>query len=350
PVAQPFFRPNGEVDINTSSAIRYSVFGATMLTGSELSKAAIELATDVPNPWLAVPSNLDPRIAPLALETIGKAITPFAKADALRNFLVKNFSYTIDQPNGGASDPLSAFLFVDRRGHCEYFAAAFAAMLRTAHVPARVVGGFEGGAWDDEAKLAIFTTEHAHAWVEWYDEGVGWVLDDATPPGDSSGRTLHGYAAFIERVRRSWDDYVVDYGLAEQFQIFAQVTQGARKLPFRMPQVSLKNILLAAGAFGLVAMIVHAFRKRSATTRRREHPLTRSLLRALEAALGEPLRQTQTLREGVDEVHRKLGPAHELTQALEVALKAYERLRFGLRANTDTSRVLRRLDTARRHF
>lgn len=348
PIAQAYFRPNGEVDATFTGAIRYNVFGATMLSGLEVPETRIPAARDEANPWLTVPGDLDARIAPLAAQTIGDAATPSAKADALRSFLVRNFRYTLEQPNGSTSDPLSAFLFSDRRGHCEYFAAALAAMLRTVDVPARVVGGFQGGFWDDNAQLVVFTTEHAHAWVEWYDDDLGWVLDDATPPSDRAGGRLNGFAAIVERMRRTWDDYVVDYGIAEQFQMFAQVSQSVRRLPVQMPHVSLKNTLIAVGAAAALAFVVRTFRKRGFGGRRREAPLARGLLDALQIALERPLPQTDTMREGVRAAGQKLGAEHQLVRALEHALRIYERQRFGMMPDADATRALKRLTAARR--
>ncbi len=42
----------------------------------------------------------------------------------------------------------------------------------------------------------------------------------------------------LERMRRTWDDYVLDYGLTQQFQIFAQVSQGARHLSVEAPELA----------------------------------------------------------------------------------------------------------------
>ncbi len=120
------------------------------------------------DPWLHLPADLSPRIAELAQQITANAKTPLARASSLRRMFASQFSYTLDLPNGRRGDPLVSFLFDDRRGHCEYFATAYAAMLRTVGIPARVVGGYAGGSWDPESDLVIFTNEDAHAWVEWY--------------------------------------------------------------------------------------------------------------------------------------------------------------------------------------
>jgi hypothetical protein len=346
-------RPNGEVLALTNSAVRYSVAGSTMLQAFELDPSATADIGDELKPWLRIPDDLNPRIAQLAADTIGAAKTSYAKASALRRMFATQFSYTLDLPNGRRSDPLSSFLFEDRRGHCEYFATAYAAMLRTIGIPARVVGGYAGGTWDPESELVIFTDQDAHAWVEWYAPGAGWVTDDATPASDRGNHTLSGIAAVIERMRRTWDDYVLDYGLSQQFQIFAQVSQGARHLSLEGPEVADRRTLAIIAAI-CVSIVggVWFWRRRHPRERKKLHPLARALQQTLTLVLGAPVNTTATLRESVSDATRKLGSRHELANALAMALAVYERQRFGLMrgAGDDAPRALRALKTATRHY
>ncbi len=344
-------RPNGEVDAITSGPIRYAVAGSTNLSALDAGELAEQpLDTQALSAWLALPDDLDPRVQELARATTRGTASSSAKASALRR-LLRSFTYTLELPNGRADDPLTAFLFEDRRGHCEYFATAFAALLRASGVPARVVGGFQGGVWDAEAQVAVFTADNAHAWVEWYAEGVGWILDDATPPGDRGSAQLSGIGAMLEKLRRNWDDYVLDYGLSQQFQIFSQVTQGVRSLPLELPRLADKKTL--AGIFACCVAVVTAawlWRRRGRVHRRRVHPLAVALQRTLTQVLGEPLAATRTLRDGVTQATRQLGDGHELAHALVMALAVYERQRFGLVRGglDDTPRAIRALRSARR--
>ena len=55
------------------------------------------------------------------------------------------FGYTLELLGMLANDPIAEFLFVRKKGHCEYFASAMAVMLRGLGIPSRMVTGFHGG-------------------------------------------------------------------------------------------------------------------------------------------------------------------------------------------------------------
>src|SRR5690606_15309264 len=117
--------------------------------------------------------------------------------------------------------PLASFLLEDRRGHCEYFASAFALLLRANGIAARVIGGYQGGAYDASDDVIVFTGGNAHAWVEWFLPGAGWIVDDPTPLASAARMELRGLSAFFERLQRFWDDRVLDYALSDQLALTA---------------------------------------------------------------------------------------------------------------------------------
>ena len=63
-----------------------------------------------------------------------------------------------------------------------------AIMLRTLRIPTRVATGFRGGEYNDLTGAYIIRGRDAHAWVEVYFPGQGWVTFDPTAysPGQSS--------------------------------------------------------------------------------------------------------------------------------------------------------------------
>lgn len=76
------------------------------------------------------------------------------------------------------TDFILYFLIGSRRGYCVHFASAATAMLQALDVPARYVSGYlvraEAGAW------TTVTDDDAHAWVEVYLDGFGWVPVEVT--------------------------------------------------------------------------------------------------------------------------------------------------------------------------
>ena len=68
---------------------------------------------------------------------------------------------------------------VTRAGYCQHYAGAMALMLRTLGIPARVAVGFTAGTW--KAGVWTVTDQQAHAWVEAWFAGYGWLAFDPTP-------------------------------------------------------------------------------------------------------------------------------------------------------------------------
>lgn len=89
-----------------------------------------------------------------------------------------------DTPTG-TQDPIVGFLFVTRRGHCEYFASGLAAMCNCLGIPARLVTGYVALERDRETRTYIVRESNAHAWVEVQVGPAQWQTFDPT-----SGATL----------------------------------------------------------------------------------------------------------------------------------------------------------------
>lgn len=92
--------------------------------------------------------------------------------------------------------PLDAFLFKDRAGSCQHFAGAAALLLRLAGVPARVAVGFGPGVAGSDGRWVIRDRD-AHAWVEVWYQGVGWVVFDPTPRAAKAAGLSHSSAVAL---------------------------------------------------------------------------------------------------------------------------------------------------------
>jgi hypothetical protein len=127
---------------------------------------------------------LDQRVTRLAEDVTRSAPTAYQKALYLQRYL-RSSQFTYDLTVGDLAtgrDQLTRFLFTVRRGYCEQFASAMAAMARSLGLPARVAIGFTPGHRTSEAFEV--TTRDAHAWPEIWFNKIGWVRFEPTPRPD----------------------------------------------------------------------------------------------------------------------------------------------------------------------
>ncbi len=126
---------------------------------------------------LQVPDG-NPRARALAMDW--RRLPPLERVAAARQtFLQAHLQYSLDVPAPRA-DAVDDLLFDTRIGYCEHFASAFAFLLRVAGVPARVVTGYQGGERNPLGDYLIVRQSDAHAWVEAWLEGRGWLRIDPT--------------------------------------------------------------------------------------------------------------------------------------------------------------------------
>ena len=82
-------------------------------------------------------------------------------------------------PNGETA--LGDFMTRTRSGHCEYFAAATALLLRTAGIPSRYATGYAVEERSSLEDAYVVRSRHAHAWARAWVDGL-WIDVDTTPP------------------------------------------------------------------------------------------------------------------------------------------------------------------------
>ena len=128
---------------------------------------------------LALPDAVEDGVYSLAAQITSGAPDAFSKAVAIRDWLADNCRYTLEVDYPPAErDFVSYFLLDSREGYCSYFASAMAVLCRAAGLPARYVEGYSLHAAPGES--VVLTGEDAHAWVEVYFRGVGWLSFDPT--------------------------------------------------------------------------------------------------------------------------------------------------------------------------
>ncbi len=177
--------------------------------------------------YLQLP-DLDPRVAELANTLTADAASNYEKAEAIGSHFFTDFQYTLDLPPVDG-EPVEAFLFDTRRGHCEYFATAAAVLLRTQGVPTRVVNGFLGGSWNDLGGYFTVRQGDAHAWIEVYVPELGWVPYDPTPPITSSFLERAGILPWMrdasDAMRQAWLRWVLEYDLDAQARLLRDLAR-----------------------------------------------------------------------------------------------------------------------------
>ena len=163
-------------------------------------------------------------------------LTDYAIAKSLERYLAlsSDFAYTLDLTAKSVPglDPLEQFLSVDKRGHCQYFAAALVMMLRSQGIPARIVVGYKTDEYNDISDEYVARQLHAHAWVEALidrdqldpnrnifgqpDSKQYWLRLDPTPASSASTKPTSRVTQVLDVAQNVWDDYVVDMDRTRQ--------------------------------------------------------------------------------------------------------------------------------------
>jgi transglutaminase-like putative cysteine protease len=157
-------------------------------TAEQLSAAPDLTAGDRMRRYTDLPP-LDPSVTDLVGRLTAGAQSPYQRVLAVYDHLTdraNGFTYSLSTSPGTSGDDLADFLRL-KRGYCEQYAGAMAVLVRAAGVPARVVLGYTPGASED-GRTRTITTDDAHAWVEVWFSGLGWVTFDPTPLG--AGRAV----------------------------------------------------------------------------------------------------------------------------------------------------------------
>ena len=129
-----------------------------------------------------VPADLPASISDLARAITADADTAVGQAAAIQTYLRSSrFIYSTEPLPGNGYQALENFLFEDRRGYCEQFAASMAAMVRVLGIPLRIgIGFLPGEQQGDTWRVGI---RKMHAWPELFFAGYGWVRFEPTPAG-----------------------------------------------------------------------------------------------------------------------------------------------------------------------
>ena len=185
------------------------------------------------------------------------ASSPYAAVLALESWFRQRggFRYT-ERPPRTQGRPLVDFVESTRAGYCQHFAGAMTLMARLLGIPARVAVGFTSGRFE---KGGWTVTDHdAHAWVEVWFPGYGWIPFDPTP-GRGTFSTQYSFAsnssATVAALRRGAHDTVAadrNPGDLEGFSSDATGSGGDRP---SILAIAVALVALGAAAIGVVKWI-----------------------------------------------------------------------------------------------
>ena len=185
-----YFSPSTEVFATRSlePGSRYTFTGSRLTGASEGARRAVLMAHTPDDPYLdtvrerytALPQGVEQNVLLLAQQIVAQTENDFDRAAALCAYLQNSYPYTLDQHSPYAGrDFVSWFLLEEKQGYCTSFASAMAVMGRAVGLPTRYIEGY--AAEPDSDNIARVTQKNAHAWVEVYFAGFGWLPFDPTP-------------------------------------------------------------------------------------------------------------------------------------------------------------------------
>ena len=179
-----YYYPSGSVDLSA------------MTLPSEYATLEAAYKTFVYEKYLQIPDSTK-----TCLESIIKA-QGFNKNDAdIINAVAKyvqgcaKYNLEFDERLNAENDVVAAFLSGDypSGGICQHFAASGTMLFRALGIPARYTTGFVASV--KQSATTIVTNKEAHAWVEVYLDGKGWIPVEVTgggPGADEGGDDYNG--------------------------------------------------------------------------------------------------------------------------------------------------------------
>ncbi|TLM82047.1 MAG: transglutaminase domain-containing protein, partial [Actinobacteria bacterium] len=176
-------QPDGSL-LAMGSSTRYQVISWVPEVAADALRTASPrlIPADVLSAYTQLPDELPQRVRDLAARITADAATPYDQVLAVQSYLRLSYVYDLEAaPPPAGQDAVDNFLFETRAGFCSHFASAMAVLLRAQGVPARVAVGYLNGEYDYDRGAYRVPASAAHAWVEVYFAGYGWIEFEPTP-------------------------------------------------------------------------------------------------------------------------------------------------------------------------
>lgn len=306
-----FNHPNGSSIPNatwnrplpSSRRFRYEVSSlASGTAGTALPAPHRELLTSLPDD---TPS----RLRQLAAQLKQQGTSDRQRLEATEAwFRASRFNYSrTGLPTG--PDALERFLFETRSGHCEFYASGYALLLRGMQIPARLVGGYLGGIYNELGGYYRITEDRAHVWVEVWLEREGWVRIDPSSFAVNAESALGAqrqvtftqqFRLLLDTLDHTWNSAVITYDFERQLKI-------ASKASSHLQTFTLKNagrlvLPVSTGACAVLATWWYLRYRRNGYLSRESR-----LLRRFHAAIQREFGITPTPVIGLFDLARQTG-------------------------------------------
>jgi transglutaminase-like putative cysteine protease len=216
--------------------------------------------------YLRLPPHMPERVRRLA-DDVKRRGSGDARRLELLELYFRNGDYRYSMrglPTG--ENALDQFLFEKKPGNCEFFASAFALLLRAAGVPARLVGGYLGGDYNELGGYYLVSDDMAHVWVEAYIDGRGWVRVDPSSLARNAGEVwgvgkqrnpAMKFRLLLDSLDHTWNRAIVTYDFEQQAEIARNAGKSLQKLDAgKTAKAALPYLLLTAALAVALAVIV----------------------------------------------------------------------------------------------
>lgn len=161
------------------------------VTANRLRVAGTDYPEEIIQLYTSLPADaLGPNATTLreAILRASPSDRPYDIAETMVRYLQDpdNFVYDTDVRRFDCADIGVVECFATfRYGYCEYYASTMAVLLRSMGIPTRLVEGYQRGEVDTDAGVRRVRQSDAHAWVQVYFPGYGWVDFDPTGGGEA---------------------------------------------------------------------------------------------------------------------------------------------------------------------
>ncbi|MEH6579370.1 MAG: DUF3488 and transglutaminase-like domain-containing protein [Amphritea sp.] len=293
--------------------------------------------------YLQLPEGGNARAQQQAQQWLEQGLGAEAYLQEILQLFRSRFTYTL-QPPRLSGERIDQFLFDTQQGFCGHFASSTVFLLRAAGIPARIIGGYQGGELNPVDGSLTIRQYEAHAWIEVWLPDKGWVRVDPTAavapervekPAEELFNLQQGFLADASAMRAgllrvgwlkqlrwqydalnySWNRWVLNFQHNQQ-SFLNGLLNGASVLKLIL-------LLLVPGAVVLGAVAWNLLIR----SRQRVAPIEKSLARLDQrlARLGLARAPGETV---MNHAHRVAGVIPDVAASIVAVARRYEQIRY----------------------